>query len=258
MLEPEVVYQAYPTVGTAWRPSILREYLQLKTLQSVYASPAGQHLVFMGGTAIHLLTGSPRFSEDLDFDNRGCSVEEVQQLGDAVTRRFAQEGVRCLSDMRQRGAVTVTLRFPDMLQRWQLSGHRDQVLRIKLDMEPQNWEAPAERRMLARLDVLTPVLATPLPVLLAQKVVAFLGRPRTMGRDIYDMSWLLGMTKPDYAMLNARFGIAGPEELRAAVLAKLGSLDLAALRADVLPFLPSAAEADRITLVAELLRSAAF
>ena len=42
------------------------------------------------------------------------------------------------------------------------------------------------------------------------------------------------------------------------VLVKLGSLDLAALRADVLPFLPSAAEADRITLVAELLRSAAF
>ena len=96
------------------------------------------------------------------------------------------------------GAVAVTLRFPDMLQRWQLSGHRDQVLRIKLDMEPQNWEAPAERRMLARLDVLTPVLV------------------------------------------------------------KLGSLDLAALRADVLPFLPSAAEVDRITLVAELLRSAAF
>ena len=96
------------------------------------------------------------------------------------------------------GAVAVTLRFPDMLQRWQLSGHRDQVLRITLDMEPQNWEAPAERRMLARLDVLTPVLV------------------------------------------------------------KLGSLDLAALRADVLPFLPSAAEADRITLVAELLRSAAF
>ena len=43
-------------------------------------------------------------------------------------------------------------------------------------------------------------------------------------------AWLLGMTKPGYAMLNARCGIAGPEELRAAVLVKLGSLDLAALR----------------------------
>ena len=31
---------------------------------------------------------------------------------------------------------------------------------------------------------------------------------------------------------------------------------LAALRADVLPFLPSAAEADRVTLAAELLQSA--
>ena len=31
---------------------------------------------------------------------------------------------------------------------------------------------------------------------------------------------------------------------------------LAALRADVLPFVPSAAEADRVTLAAELLQSA--
>lgn len=89
MLEPSVVYQAYSESTPVWRTSILREYLQLKTLQYVYETARGGSLVFMGGTAIHLFTGSPRFSEDLDFDNRGVSVAQFRALAGDVAQHFA-------------------------------------------------------------------------------------------------------------------------------------------------------------------------
>lgn len=256
MLEPSVVYEAYHESAPVWRASILREYLQLKTLQYIYGTTHGTGLVFMGGTAVHLFTGSPRFSEDLDFDNRGVSASGFRTLVDDVAHRFALEDVACDVVVKEHRGMTAVLRFTNMLQQWSLTGHRDSVLRIKVDTEPQNFDVAPERRILSRLDVFVPVLLTPVPVLLAQKFTALLGRPRTMGRDIYDISWLLGQAKPDYAYLQAKAGIPDEGHLRQVVLDKLATLDIPALRADVLPFLPSPGEADRITLFTDLIRTA--
>jgi len=256
MLEPSVVYQAYHESAPVWRTSILREYLQLKTLQYIYGTTHGASLVFMGGTAIHLFTGSPRVSEDLDFNNRGVSTSEFRTLAGDVVRRFALEDVACDVVVKEHQSMTAVFRFTDMLQRWGLTGHRDSVLRIKVDTQSRNFDVTPERRILSRLDVFVPVLMTPTTVLLAQKFTALLHRPRTMGRDLYDISWLLGQAKPDYAYLAGKAGIPDATHLRQAVLDKLATLDIAALRTDVLPFLPSPGQADRITLFTELIRSA--
>jgi len=256
MLEPSVVYQAYHESAPVWRTSILREYLQLKTLQYIYGTTYGASLMFMGGTAIHLFTGSPRFSEDLDFDNRGVSASGFRTLAGDVTRRFALEDVVCDVVVKDGHGMTAVLRFTDMLQRWDLTGHRDSVLRIKVDTQPQDFDVVPDRRILSRLDVFVPVLMTPVPVLLAQKFTALLRRPRTMARDLYDISWLLGQAKPDFVYLEAKAGIPDAAHLRQVVLDKLATLDIAVLRTDVLPFLPSPGEADRITLFADLIRTA--
>lgn len=256
MLEPSVVYGTYHESARVWRTSILREYLQLKTLQYIYGTVYGANLVFMGGTAIHLFTGSPRFSEDLDFDNRGVTASEVHRLANDVARRFALEGVACDVMVKEHYGMTAVLRFTDIVQTWGLTGHRDSVLRIKVDMEPQSFDVAPERRILSRLDVFAPVLLTPPSVLLAQKFTALLRRSRTMGRDLYDISWLLGQTRPDYGYLETKVGIPDATHLRQVVLDKVTTLDLPTLRTDVLPFLPSIAEADRITLFADLMQTA--
>jgi hypothetical protein len=90
--------------------------------------------------------------------------------------------------VKEHQGMTAVFRFTDMLQRWGLTGHRESVLRIKVDAQPQNLDIAPERRILSRLDVFVPVLMTPTPVLLAQKFTALLGRPCTMGRDLYDIS----------------------------------------------------------------------
>ena len=47
--------------------TIFREYLQILFLQKLYQKTPSQNIFFKGGTAIHLIYGAPRFSEDLDF-----------------------------------------------------------------------------------------------------------------------------------------------------------------------------------------------
>lgn len=47
--------------------TVFREYLQILLLNKLYKQEDSSKVFFKGGTAIHLLFGAPRFSEDLDF-----------------------------------------------------------------------------------------------------------------------------------------------------------------------------------------------
>jgi predicted nucleotidyltransferase component of viral defense system len=48
-------------------PNIIREYFQHIFLSELYKLPDSGKLLFKGGTALRIVYGSPRFSEDLDF-----------------------------------------------------------------------------------------------------------------------------------------------------------------------------------------------
>lgn len=46
---------------------VVREFWEVVLLKGLFDSPEGKYLIFKGGTALRLVYGSPRFSEDLDF-----------------------------------------------------------------------------------------------------------------------------------------------------------------------------------------------
>jgi len=52
---------------------VFREYLQLLFLQNLYQAKGSETILFKGGTAIHFIFNSFRFSEDLDFI---CDIPE--------------------------------------------------------------------------------------------------------------------------------------------------------------------------------------
>ncbi len=217
---------------------MLREYLQYKTLQYIYESTFGSDLVFMGGTAIHIFFGCERFSEDLDFDNRGLTAGDFSELGRSLVRRFSLENVDCRTDLRCGRAVTIRLRFPEILQTWELTGHPDELMMIKIDAFPQEYDCRPSIRLLNRLDVIARIPVTPSDVLLSQKLNAILMRKRLMGRDIYDASWLLAQTSPDYSYLADKCGIAEKSELQERLLARIQSVSITSLIHDVEPFIP--------------------
>ncbi len=73
--------------------AVLKEYLQYKILEIIFASPYEGEMVFMGGTAIRIIYGSDRFSEDLDLDNRGLAKNDFIRLMEFIKNEFKKEAV---------------------------------------------------------------------------------------------------------------------------------------------------------------------
>src|SRR3989344_2112963 len=60
-------------------PNIVREYFQHLFLSQMYKLNGAEKLLFKGGTALRIVYGSPRFSEDLDFSLFGVPGHEVKK-----------------------------------------------------------------------------------------------------------------------------------------------------------------------------------
>ena len=66
--------------------NVRREYFQHLFLSYFYQQPLTDQIYFKGGTALRMLYGSPRFSEDLDFSS---SVSDIRALEDAILGTLA-------------------------------------------------------------------------------------------------------------------------------------------------------------------------
>ncbi len=67
MITSEVLQRIAREQQTSLFPNTIREYVQNVFLSGLYQLPGSERLLFKGGTALHIVYNSPRFSEDLDF-----------------------------------------------------------------------------------------------------------------------------------------------------------------------------------------------
>jgi predicted nucleotidyltransferase component of viral defense system len=77
-------------------PNIVREYFQHIFLGELYKLPEAEKLLFKGGTALRIVYGSPRFSEDLDFSIFGVEQKDIKSF---VENLF----VNVLAEIEHRG-----------------------------------------------------------------------------------------------------------------------------------------------------------
>ena len=73
MLDLQQIKKEYPEPLQGYERAIVREYLQCKILQAIFESNHASKLSFLGGTALRIVHGNNRFSEDIDLDNFGLS-----------------------------------------------------------------------------------------------------------------------------------------------------------------------------------------
>lgn len=254
MLELKQIESFFPENLRHLKRNLLREYLQYKVLDAVFRGRYGQKLVFMGGTAIHVVHGLPRFSEDLDFDNCGLKRADFSALVRDVARKLVLEGYAVETDTSFKGAFSADIKFTGLLFALRLSGHKEEKYLIKLDAEPQQFLYEPERVVISKFDVVAGISVVPASVLLAQKYHAILTRKRAMGRDFFDAMFLAGKAKPDSGYLQERAGIADQQGLRAALLRRCAELDLKLLMRDLEPFLYKPADARQVLLFEELVK----
>lgn len=179
---------------SAQEQSRLRDILQSSTIAALMDSRRWQpgELAFQGGTSLHLVHGSTRFSEDLDFMVR--SSLSLEGLSKAVHRRLRlpsgvaadlHVSVSSAKDAHNPHAFMVTLSGPDVLgsakvkvELWQTNDAVLNTLQLVVSSIP------------SELTGQTYVPTLTLAEILADKVYALGARERVKPRDIFDLWWI--------------------------------------------------------------------
>ena len=188
--------------------SALREILQQIALLGLWRGKFFEHAVFYGGTALRVLYGLDRYSEDLDFSLlKPVADFSLGAYGDALRRELASFGFEVSFENRKRNpqsAIESAFLKANTLQQSIVVRaaaavtrpmHAGEVLKIKLevDTDPPGGFETESRAVL--LPVPFAVRAYSLPDLFAGKLHAVLCRKwktRVKGRDWYDLVWYAG------------------------------------------------------------------
>jgi hypothetical protein len=239
--------------------SALREIFQELALLGLWRGKFFEHAAFYGGTALRILYGLDRFSEDMDFSLLAPNPDfDLKPYCDFIEKELAAWGFAVSVAVKEKKrdsaiesaflkagtlAQLITVSAPD-----ELVGrtHRNQVLRIKVevDTDPPGLFSTESKYLLQPIPFA--VRTYELPSLFAGKMHAVLFRKwgrRVKGRDWFDLVWYAGRGVPlDLRHLSERMRQTGDwdsaeplseSELRVLLLDRINTLDLQAARADV-------------------------
>lgn len=246
MLDFQQIKEQYPENLQRFERAILREYLQYKVLQAIFDSNHASKLAFLGGTALRIVYGNNRFSEDIDLDNFGLAWTEFEEVIQKVKRFLELEGFEVEVRNVAKGAYQCYLKFPALLYEQGLSPFPEEKILIQVDTSAQGYSYKPETILLNKFDVFAEIRVTPLNILLSQKIYTAVNRKRPKGRDFYDISYLSSRTKPDMGFIQQKLEVKTVEDLRQEISARIAELDFKDLSDDVAPFLMNQGDIKRV------------
>lgn len=187
------------------RISILREYLQVVFLGNLYQEKASQHLYFKGGTAIRLFLDGRRFSRDLDFTATLPEKEILTLVEKTVIKvnQTVEPDLKLINQEKKKQSFRRRLVYnsPSLTQKLTIPVEislREKPLTEKVTVLRTEFPMPMQP-VVRHLDW---------PEILAEKIRAIM--TRNMGRDIYDLWFLLAKDIPvDWRMVNQKMEYYG-------------------------------------------------
>jgi predicted nucleotidyltransferase component of viral defense system len=236
----------------------LREIAQEIVLLGLWRAKFFEHAAFYGGTALRILHGLDRFSEDLDFSLLASDTSfRLEPTFDFITSECEAFGfeikVEAIDKIKDSAVRSAFVKGQTQKHLILIGSHRrvqrNRLLKVKfeVDTDPPSF-ARTEARFLFQ-PVPFSVLAYDESSLLAGKIHALLYRRwqnRVKGRDWYDWVWLIARgVKVNLAHLEARMRQSGNltrqaltlTALRELIHDRIDSLDIDAAKEDVRPFL---------------------
>jgi predicted nucleotidyltransferase component of viral defense system len=254
MLTLKEIEKQYPENLRPFKRNILREYLQYKILEIIFNSSFANKLSFLGGTALRIVHGNARFSEDLDFDNFGLSEKEFEELTEEVKNGMQKLGFAVEIRNVFKGAFRCYLKIPKILLDNELSLMPDEKILIQIDTAPHDFQYKPDKVIINKFDVFTQIFVTPLDILLSQKIFTIFNRKRAKGRDFFDTIFLFGLAKPNYDYLKLKIGVDNWLDTKEKLLLELKKMDLELLAKDVEPFLFNPSDSKKVMLFSEYLK----
>lgn len=203
----------------------LREVLQEIALCGLWRSKFFERAAFYGGTALRVLYGLDRFSEDMDFSLLSCEDGfDLSPYCDAVEQELASWGFPAVVEVKKKTArsavesaflkantrqLLLTIEAGELAA--SVHGRGQLRIKIEVDTDPPPGFSTETRFLLQPIPF--SVKAYALPSMFAGKMHAILCRgwgTRVKGRDWYDLVWYVSRGTPlDLAHLEARMRQSG-------------------------------------------------
>jgi len=222
--------------------NILTEYYQHELLDSLFRQKGSENYTFIGGTAIRICYFGARFSEDLDFDTTDLSL--FDDLMTATIAHMTAKGFVIESRLVHKGAYHCYLKFPSIFKTTGISGYTEEQLLIKVDATKVD-QLFAQSHLLNKYGVFQTIQVAPESTILAKKLLTISERKSPKGRDLYDVTYLWGMTDPDLIYLEKVTKTNLKNQL-IHLINYTKKLDLPDLARDVAPFLTNPNDQDRV------------
>ena len=244
---------------------ILRQLMQSIALMGLWRARFFEHAAFYGGTALRLLYGLDRFSEDLNFSlllpsgdfsfkNYSSALQkELNAYGFNV--RFEEKNKSVDSNIKSAFLKSNTyqqLILIDAPKDFLIGIDKQSTLKIKLEIDTQPPPGFSTEMKYIFSPIQFAVRSYTLPSLFAGKMHAMLCRTwknRVKGRDWYDFIWYVS-NYPELQLshLEERMRQSGhylsshsltKDELLKHLYSAIDNLDIAAARKEVRPFIPN-------------------
>lgn len=213
--------------------TIFREYLQLIFLNYLYQEKQADKIFFKGGTAIHLILNSPRFSEDLDFSTtktRNQIKQIIKTLQGKIKKELPNLKINLLYQGKKSARFKLKYKAPNFKY----------PFTIKIDF---SYEKILKKSKTTALITKFPIILFPIIIhlskeeILAEKIRAF--STRGQGRDIFDLWFLLKKgVKFEKDLINNKLKSLNKKFNKEKFIKKIENFPEKRLRIDLNQFLP--------------------
>jgi hypothetical protein len=248
--------ESYARASVEDEENAIKEVAQEIALYSLYKADFFSQAIFLGGTALRILHGLDRFSEDLNFSllkvNRTFDLAPYLAKASKIMGSF---GFNIEVDARENGdnAVQQGMLKDDSIKRVITLKHQHNPkkkikIKVEIDTNPPAGAVIEQKYLDFPIDFV--VTSGDLSSLLTGKCHALLCRKYVKGRDWYDFSWFVAKgVQPNYGLLSNALDQMGPWQgkkllvdglwLKDALATRIDVIDWSATRNDVMRFLGS-------------------
>ncbi|MEA1910120.1 MAG: nucleotidyl transferase AbiEii/AbiGii toxin family protein [Spirochaetota bacterium] len=209
----------YSPKDTLEQDNVLQEIMQHYILASLSRSGIFSDVIFHGGTCLRIISGTNRYSEDLDFLVKVPDSEfRWQKYLDKVGEDCAREGIDFeLIDKSEAETVVqkaflktdsigkiLSLNLP-------FDRRREKKIKIKLEIDTNPPAGSDYKTSYITFPTISPLTTQTLESGFANKAHALLCRSYIKGRDWYDFIWYVSnKIKPNFILLQNAIYQQGP------------------------------------------------
>jgi len=169
--------------GQTTELNVAREYCQHLFLGAFYREHGSERVMFKGGTALRIIYGSPRFSEDLDFSGFRTSVAEIEDYAAAAAAELERNAipVSLAESKKTSGGYLAILRCRV----------RDLPVQIQVEVSLRRRNDMKGRGVLVTPEIIPAYTLSQLPegLLVKEKLEALMTRGKP--RDYFDLYFML-------------------------------------------------------------------